>query len=38
MEGKNNTEKTSNQKKARRLFWGMLAHLQPAASSIMLLT
>ena len=27
MEGKNNTEKTSNQKKARRLFWGMLAPL-----------
>ena len=27
MEGKNNTGKTSNQKKARRLFWGMLAPL-----------
>lgn len=27
MEGKNNTEKTSNQKKARKLFWGMLAPL-----------
>ena len=27
MEGKNNPGKTSNQKKARRLFWGMLAPL-----------
>ncbi|MBP5602869.1 MAG: hypothetical protein J6X78_09100, partial [Treponema sp.] len=27
MEGKNNTENNSNQKKARKLFWGMLAPL-----------